>query len=118
MKLRTSFLRFGFSPDAGSFAQAHEQARRNAPLDMIILDLKMPGMDGLTGLRQMRAEFPNTPIVILSGSDDPEDILRDIMLVFSTGRRLKRRGMTGLPGVASGAGKTPPKPPALGPGGR
>ncbi|RUM95503.1 hypothetical protein EET67_22900 [Pseudaminobacter arsenicus] len=52
------------------------------------------------------------------GSDDPEDILRDIMLVFSTGRRLKRRGMAGLPGVASGAGKTLPKPPAVGPSGR
>ncbi|HSE77613.1 MAG TPA: response regulator transcription factor [Alphaproteobacteria bacterium] len=65
---------------AGSFAQAHEQARRNAPLDMIILDLKMPGMDGLMGLRQMRAEFPNTPIVILSGSDDPEDVAESIRL--------------------------------------
>ena len=47
---------------------------------MIILDLKMPGMDGLTGLRQMRAEFPNTPIVILSGSDDPEDVAESIRL--------------------------------------
>ncbi|HJS30513.1 MAG TPA: response regulator transcription factor [Alphaproteobacteria bacterium] len=65
---------------AGSFAQAREQARQNAPLDMIILDLKMPGMDGLTGLREMRAEFPKTPIVILSGSDDPTDVAESIRL--------------------------------------
>lgn len=65
---------------AGSFAQAREQARQNAPLDMIILDLKMPGMDGLSGLRELRAEFPKTPIVILSGSDDPEDVAESIRL--------------------------------------
>ena len=65
---------------AGSLAQAREQAQQNAPIDMIILDLKMPGMNGLSGLREMRAEFPKTPIVILSGSDDPGDVAESIRL--------------------------------------
>lgn len=39
------------------------------------------------------------------GSDDPEAILRDIMLVFSTERRLKRRGTASRRGTPAAVGK-------------
>jgi CheY-like chemotaxis protein len=45
--------------------------RRERP-DVIVLDLKMPGMDGLTVLREVRSLIPNQPVVILTGAGTPE----------------------------------------------
>lgn len=57
-----------------SFPEAYEVARAEAGLDLIILDLRMPGMNGLEGLTRMRALRPNTPVVIMSGLARPQDI--------------------------------------------
>ncbi|MCR6631572.1 MAG: response regulator transcription factor [Magnetospirillum sp.] len=64
--------------EAGSFPEALTAARKAMPLNLAILDLYMPGMEGLAGLNTMRAEFPSLPIVILSGSTKPEDALQAI----------------------------------------
>jgi two-component system nitrate/nitrite response regulator NarL len=39
----------------------------------ILLDLRMPGMNGLEGLERARTRFPGTPIIILSGSITREE---------------------------------------------
>ena len=70
----------GLAPDvvvleAESYHEAKKVASRNARLDLIILDLLMPGMDGLAGLRQMLKRKPNVPVVILSGSTRQKDII-------------------------------------------
>jgi DNA-binding NarL/FixJ family response regulator len=39
--------------------------------DVALLDLRMPGMDGLTCLELIRARHPNVKAVVLSGLDDP-----------------------------------------------
>jgi two-component system, OmpR family, response regulator len=41
---------------------------RRAGADVIVLDLKMPGMDGLTVLRQVRSLNPKQPVIILTGA--------------------------------------------------
>jgi DNA-binding NarL/FixJ family response regulator len=64
--------------EAGTLPEAMVAARSGEPIDLAILDLYMPGMDGLVGLTTMRAEFPDLPIVILSGSTKPEDALQAI----------------------------------------
>lgn len=43
-------------------------------LDLILLDLAMPGMDGFAGLRALRARIPSVPVVILAASEEPADI--------------------------------------------
>ena len=45
--------------------------RRERP-DVLVLDLKMPGMDGLTVLRQVRSLNPKQPVIILTGAGTPE----------------------------------------------
>jgi CheY-like chemotaxis protein len=37
-----------------------------------VLDLKMPGMDGLTVLHQVRSLDPKKPVIILTGDGTPE----------------------------------------------
>ena len=43
--------------------------KRN-PVDLVILDLGLPGMDGLEVVRRLRADGAVTPIIILSSRDD------------------------------------------------
>jgi DNA-binding NtrC family response regulator len=45
--------------------------RRERP-DVIVLDLKMPEMDGLTVLQQIRSLDPRTPVIILTGAGTAE----------------------------------------------
>ncbi|OMH29461.1 response regulator transcription factor [Motiliproteus sp. MSK22-1] len=53
-----------------SIAEQHDE------LDMVLLDLKMPGMDGLNGLLQLRNQSPTIPVVIVSAEEDKSTILQ------------------------------------------
>lgn len=64
--------------EAASFDEALVKARQSTRLGLAILDLNMPGMDGLNGLAIMRTEFPQVPVVILSGSTHPADAFHSI----------------------------------------
>ncbi|MFQ5619693.1 MAG: response regulator [Rhodospirillales bacterium] len=75
----------GLAPDvvvleAETFPEAETIASRHARLDLVILDLLMPGMDGLAGLRHMLKLKPNVPVVILSGSTRQSDVVGAIEL--------------------------------------
>jgi two-component system KDP operon response regulator KdpE len=55
--------------EAGDGEAALEFLKRN-PVDLVVLDLGLPGMDGLDVVRALRAQGSLTPIVILSSRDD------------------------------------------------
>ena len=38
--------------------------------DLVMLDLRMPGVQGLSGLIYLRAQYPNIPVVIITAADD------------------------------------------------
>jgi DNA-binding NarL/FixJ family response regulator len=52
---------------AADFDQALQCAEQTTGLDLVILDMNMPGMNGLRGLGIMRQRFPGLPVVLLSG---------------------------------------------------
>jgi len=53
-------------------------------LDMILLDLRMPGMNGLAGLTAMRQKCPDVPVVIQSGDVNP-DVVRGALQAGAAG---------------------------------
>ncbi len=59
--------------EAESCAAATER-QGGFPYDLILLDLNLPKLGGLDALAAIRAAFPGTPIVVLSGEDDPRMI--------------------------------------------
>lgn len=51
-----------------------------ADVDLVLLDLNMPGVQGFSGLIFLRGQYPTTPIIIVSGSEDLDTIRRSISL--------------------------------------
>ncbi|MBN2490081.1 MAG: response regulator transcription factor [Planctomycetes bacterium] len=49
-----------------------------ADYDLIVLDLMLPGVDGLTVLRRLRAAGKATPVLILTARSTPEDVVRGL----------------------------------------
>ena len=74
----------GFGP-AIQFSRADEalKALRSAgpgaaPWDLVLMDIEMPGMDGIAATAAMKAALPSVPIVMLTAFEDPERILAAI----------------------------------------
>ncbi|HEY2600417.1 MAG TPA: response regulator transcription factor [Thermoleophilaceae bacterium] len=55
-------------------------AALSGPYDLVILDLLLPGMDGLDVLRELRQWKPDLPVLILSARSDLETKLRGFKL--------------------------------------
>ena len=53
--------------------RAMDQALQREPADVVVLDLMMPGEDGLAVLRRLRAEGDHVPVIMLTARGDPVD---------------------------------------------
>ncbi len=56
--------------EAGSFDELTALLDQDSDVDLVLLDLTMPGISGFSGLIYLRAQFPAIPVVIVSASDD------------------------------------------------
>jgi DNA-binding NarL/FixJ family response regulator len=62
--------------EAGSFDEVSKLLEAGSDVDLILLDLTMPGVRGFSGLMYLRAQYPSVPVVVVSGNDDPTVIRR------------------------------------------
>lgn len=59
--------------EAGNGAAALPMAERVRP-DVVLMDLRMPGLDGVAATRRLRALLPTCQVIILTTFDDDEDV--------------------------------------------
>jgi len=64
--------------EAATFDEAYAIAADSGEIDLILMDLKMPGMGVFDGLVKMCAAHPKTPVVILSGHFNRHDVLEAV----------------------------------------
>jgi len=64
--------------EASDLDTALDLAGRHDDLDLVLLDLNMPGMQGLGGLVRLRNLFPTLPAVIVSAEEEKRVILQTI----------------------------------------
>lgn len=62
--------------EAGSFEDTAKLLDRGTDVDLVLLDLAMPGVRGLSGLLYLRAQYPGIPVVVVSATDNPTVIRR------------------------------------------
>ena len=55
-------------------------AEDNPDLDVVFLDLNMPGMNGMAGIQHFVQRFPKLPLIILSSSENPAEVRRALAL--------------------------------------
>ncbi len=57
--------------------EGHEAARQG-PFDVLVLDVMLPGLDGFSIVRRLRAAKKTTPILLLTARDAAEDIVNGL----------------------------------------
>jgi DNA-binding NarL/FixJ family response regulator len=72
--LRSTFPRASLY-HAASIDEAIEQLEAFAEMDLILLDLDMPGMNGLEGLNRLRAKTPLAAVAMVSATTDRTTVL-------------------------------------------
>jgi DNA-binding NarL/FixJ family response regulator len=97
--------------EAGTFEQVVERLESGGEIDLVLLDLQIPGVRGFSGLLYLRAQYPSLPVAIVSANDDPI-VIRRCMEFGATGFLPKTLGVEALRGaiarVLAGEMWTPP----------
>ena len=70
--------------EAADAAQVDAQLAGGVDFDLALVDLHMPGMDGLSTIARWRREHPALPLVILSATEDPA-LVRELVALGVSG---------------------------------
>ena len=56
--------------EVGSITELQQRLGERADWDLVLLDLNMPGAYGFSGLAQMRGQFPQIPVILISAPEE------------------------------------------------
>ncbi len=97
--------------EAGGFEDLQALLEREGDIDLVLLDLTMPGVRGFSGLLYLRAQFPGVPVVIVSATEEA-DVIRRCMEFGASGFLPKTLGIdvmrSAIRRVLEGGVWTPP----------
>jgi DNA-binding NarL/FixJ family response regulator len=97
--------------EAGGFEDLQSLLEREGDIDLVLLDLAMPGVRGFSGLLYLRAQFPGVPVVVVSATEEA-DVIRRCMEFGASGFLPKTLGIdvmrTAIRRVLEGGVWTPP----------
>jgi len=65
---------------ANSLEETIKSLSNDDSIDLVLLDLMMPGMDGYASIKSLCSQFPDAPIIIISVKDDVESIQQSIAM--------------------------------------
>ncbi len=68
----TLLKRLGYEVLLADNGQMGLELYRQDPPDVIVLDVKMPEMDGVEVLKQIRSVDPKQPVIVVTGDGNPE----------------------------------------------
>jgi DNA-binding NarL/FixJ family response regulator len=111
--------------DVGSGSDVLRQVAKLRP-DVVLLDIRLPGVDGMTVLERLRARHPDIEVVMLSAIADPAVAREALSLgarayldkqietseLVSTLRRVMAEASSGQEAGTEGPPSSPPPPPA------
>lgn len=69
---------------AGSLSELDKTLSQDDNFDLVLLDLRMPGVQGLSGLLFLRSQYPNIPVIIVSATDQA-DIIKTALSLGASG---------------------------------
>jgi DNA-binding NarL/FixJ family response regulator len=81
--------------EAGGFEDLQSLLERESDIDLVLLDLTMPGVRGFSGLLYLRAQFPGVPVVVVSATEEP-DVIRRCMEFGASGFLPKTLGVEAM----------------------
>jgi len=64
---------------AGNATEALESIARSIP-DIVVCDLKMPGMHGIELLELIKKDYPDLPVIVVSGAGVMDDVVKALRL--------------------------------------
>lgn len=76
--LRTGLMQVGYTVDWTKNGLAADQALQNETFDLVILDLTLPKIDGISLLQKMRGRGNTTPVLILTARESIEERVKGL----------------------------------------
>lgn len=70
----------GYQASGAASGSLALQAVEEHAFDVVVLDMVMPGMDGLETLRRLRRAAPGVPVIVLTGYGTSEDVVQALAL--------------------------------------
>ncbi len=62
--------------EADSFTALQQVVESHPDADLVLMDLRMPGSNGFSGLAHLRGQYPTLPVVVISAFEDAKVVYR------------------------------------------